>query len=208
MNLGTIGLIALAIFLLTPLSRIVLALVFGRSIGRAALDRQPDSIHLKRFDTAKLRHLERVQSLTTQYQRRGFEDAGLYTIPEMPGVHVRLLANPAESMYGVIYDHPAAGVFYDVVSRTIDGGSWTFTTARATGLKQRENVHMTNLTGAEPSALVDACLRERPSSGLRGCTAGQAVADFESAYAEYMAWMKQRGISTGEVVEVARRKIA
>jgi hypothetical protein len=43
---------------------------------------------------------------------------------------------------------------------------------------------------------------------MRAASAETAVSDFESAYAEYMAWLKGRGISTGEVVEVARRKIA
>jgi len=208
MNLGTVVLIALAILLFTPLSRIALAAVFGRSIGRAALDRQPDSIHLKAFDATKLRHAERVESVTRAYAVAGFEDAGLYTIPEMPGVHVRLMANSNEWMYAAIYDHPAVGVFYDVVSRAEDGSSWTFTTARATGIKHRDNAHMTNLPGAEPGALATACMRKRPATGLRTCTKASAVRDFEAAYAEYIAWMKQRGLSRGEVVEVARRKVA
>jgi len=208
MNLGTIVLVALAILLLTPLSRIVLAAVFGGSIGRAALDRQPDTIHLKPVDVAKLRHAERVESLARAYTAGGFEDAGLFTIPEMPGVHVRLLANARESMYAAIYDHPVAGVFYDVVSRAEDGSSWTFTTARPTGIRHRDNAHMTNLPGAEPAALVTACLRGRSASGLRACSKAAVVHDFETAYADYIAWMKQRGLSRGEVVDVARRKVA
>ena len=56
MNTGTIALIAIAIFLLTPLSRIVLAALFGQSIGEAALKRQPDTIHLRAFEQAKFRH--------------------------------------------------------------------------------------------------------------------------------------------------------
>ena len=208
MNLGTVALIALAIFLLTPLSRIVLAAVFGRSIGQAALARQPDTIHLKVIDASKLRHAGRVESLAREYQQLGFESAGVYTIPEMPGVSVQLLAHRGESMYAVIYDHPVAGVFYDVVTRYADGSAWTYTTARATGIKHRSNVRMSNLPGAEPAALVDNSRRERPQTGLRPCDTRNAVADFENAYAEYMAWMKQRGLSTGEVVEVAKRKVA
>jgi hypothetical protein len=208
MNLGTVVLIALAILLFTPLSRIALAAVFGRSIGRAALERQPDTIHLKPVELAKLRHAERVESLANAYAAVGFADAGLFTIPEMPGVHVRLLANTRESLYAAIYDHPVAGVFYDVVSRAVDGSSWTFTTARPTGIKHRDDAHMTNLPGAEPGALVTACLRARPGTGLQACSTSTAVRDFETAYAEYIAWMKHRGLSTGEVVDVARRKVA
>ncbi len=208
MSYGTIVLIAVAILLLTPLSRIVIAALFGRTIGQAALARQPNTIHLKPTDAAKLRHAARVQALAAEYQQRGFESAGAYAIPEMPGVSVLLQANRSESMYAVIYDHPVAGVFYDVVSRYADGSSWTYTTARASGLKQRPDVHMTNLPGAEPTALVESARRERPTAGLKSCSREAAVQDFETAYADYMAWMKQRGISTGEVVSVAKRKVA
>lgn len=208
MNTGTIVLIAIAIFLLTPLSRIVLAAIFGHSIGEAALKRQPDTIHLRAVELSKFRHPGRVQSLATEYEQRGFENAGSFTIPEMPGVHLQLLVHTEDCMLATIYDHPVAGVFYDVVNRYADGSAWTYTTARETGLKHRDNVRMTNLPGAEPTALLDTARRERPQAGLRACTAANAVADFEQAYAEYMAWMKNRGISTGEVVAVARRKVA
>lgn len=208
MNYGTIALIAVAILLLTPLSRIVLAALFGRSIGQAALARQPDTIHLKPADASQLKHAGRLKSLVAEYQQRGFEDAGLYAVPEMPGVYVQLMAQRAESMYAAIYDHPVAGVFFDVVSRYVDGSVLTYTTARATGLKSRPNTRMVNLPGSEPTALIEAARRERPHAGLKSCTTSTAVSDFETAYAEYMAWIKQRGLTTGEVVNVAKRKVA
>lgn len=208
MNYGTVALIAIAIFLLTPLSRIVLAAVFGRSIGKTALARQPDTIHLAAVEASKLRHFARVQSLALDYQQLGFESVGTFTIPEMPGVSVQLLAHRAESMAATIYDHPVVGVFYDVASRYADGSAWTYTTARATGIKHPPNIRMSNLPGAEPAALVETARRERPRTGLCPCDARNSVADFETAYAQYMAWMKQRGLSTGEVVEVAKRKVA
>src|SRR5262249_53885060 len=204
MSYGTIALIAVAILLLTPLSRILLAMLFGKSIGQAALSRQPDMIHLKPTDASNLKHADRFKAVVAEYRQNHFEDAGLYSIPEMPGVFVQLLANRAESMYAAVYDHPVAGVFYDVVSRYADGSVSTHTTARATGLKQRPNTRMVNLPGTEPKALIDNARRDRPQAGLKSCAASTAVSDFETAYAEYMAWVKQRGLSTGEVVEVAR----
>jgi len=133
MSYGTIALILFAVLILTPLSRILLAALFGRSIGKSALSRQPDAIHLRPLDPAKLRHGGRIRALTAEYLQQGFEDAGVYTVPEMPGVNLQLLAHRADSMYAVIYDHPAAGVFYDIVSRFTDGSAWTYTTARTTG---------------------------------------------------------------------------
>lgn len=208
MNTGTLALIAIAIFVLTPLARIPLAALFGRSIGKAALDRQPDTIHLEAMVGSQFRQAVQIGQIADEYQQRGFEDAGSFTIPEMRGVYVRLLAHPGESQYATIYDHPVAGVFHDVVSRYADGSAWTFTTARATGLKHRDNVRMTNLPGTEPGALVDLARKERSQTGLCACSSGAAVRDFEAAYAEYIVWLKQRGISRGEVVAVARRKVA
>ena len=47
---------------------------------------------------------------------------------------------------------------------------------------------------------------ERSEEEMKGL--GDPLLMFEQAYAEYMAWMKNRGISAGEVVAVARRKVA
>ena len=203
-----IALVVLAALLLSPLGRLVIAALFGRSIGQAALASQPDVIHLQRCEAASLRNGEKVSALVSDYRKCGFEDAGLYTIPELKNTRVQLLANPKQSMYGAIYDHPAVGVWCDVVSRYADGSSWSFSTSRATGIKPLPNVHMNHLPGTSATGLIERARINRPAVGLKPASPASAVAEFERAYAEYIAALKQRGISTGEVVETAKRKVA
>src|SRR5215831_1344595 len=208
MPVKLIILLALAVIFMTPLGRILIAALFGKAIGKAALAKQPDTIRLVPTEISKLRKANRVQSVAAEFQHAGFENAGVFYVPEMAGLYIQLLANRAESMSGAIYDHPVAGVFYDVYSRYVGGGSFTCTTAHATGLNRPENAKTVNMPGAQPSALIDKNRRERPQGGLKSCTPGTVGAEFTSAYAEYMAWMKQRGITNKEVVKVATRKVA
>jgi hypothetical protein len=207
-NLGFIALLAVAALLMTPLRRIVIASLFGKAIGKAALAKQPDTIRLVKTDAAKLRNASSVQALAAEFQSSGFESAGVYSIPEMPGVNVQLLASSGDSMAAAIYDHPAAGVFYDIVSRYRGGDVYTHSTAHATGLHRPPYVHSVNAPGIEPLVMIEWARRERPKEGLKPCNTSSVAPDFVAAYAEYVAWMKGKGISTAEVVEVAKRKAA
>jgi len=208
MNFTWIAVLLVAALLLRPALRIVIAALFGKSIGKAALDRQPDRISLTRIDSANLRNPARVQSVSAEFEKSGFEDAGLYSIREMKGVSVRLLANRADSMAAAVYEHPAVGVFFDIVSRYVDGRVSTYSSAIATGLKRPDHVTMVNMVGASPSAVLERVRRERSPHGLRDVTPASVGPDFIAAYAEYVKWMKERGVSTSEVIEVARRKAA
>ena len=207
-NLGTIVLIAFAVLLLTPFPRLIIAALFGKQIARTALAKQPDTIHLVKIDSSAFRRADKVRALVSEYLGNGFRDVGSFEVPELTGVKLQLVVNARESMYGTVYEHPVAGIWCDVVSRYLDGSSWTHSSARPTGLEPRPNARQRNLPGSEPVTLIANQRTERPSIGMRPASEGMAVADFETAYAEYMTWLKGRGISTGEVVEVARRKIA
>ena len=208
MNIGAIVLIAFAVLLLTPFPRLLLAALFGQKIARAALAKQPGTIHLVAIEPSAFRRADKVRALASEYLGNGFRDAGSYEVPELPGVKLQLLVNARESMYGTVYEHPVAGIWCDVVSRYLDGSAWMHSSARPTGIEPRPNSRQRNLPGAEPLTLIANQRSERPSIGMRPASAETAVSDFETAYAEYMTWLKARGISTGEVVEVARRKIA
>ena len=203
-----IALLVAALIVLGPLRRRLVASLFGKSIGQAALAKQPDSIRLQRCEPSSLKHADKVDALAREYRDQRFEDVGAYSVPELKGMQLRLLANPHESMYGAIYDHPNAGVWCDVVNRYADGSAWTFTTAKPTGITPLSNVRMVNAPGSTPSQLIEQARSTRPGLGLRSATTASAVADFERAYGEYIAALKQRGLSTGEVVKVAGQKAA
>ena len=191
---------------LSPLLRILIAAVAGKKIGAAALAKQPDAIHLQRGGTWK--NAATPGTIVAALTSRGFEDAGVYTIAEMPGLVVQLLADAANGLYAAIYEHPQAGSWLELFSRFEDGTSVTFSTSRATALRPRPGHPTIHSPGVEPLALLDKALTMRPKGLLEDASVRKAVAVFERGYAEGIAYRRQVGISTREVMKTAARKAA
>jgi len=191
--------------MLGKFSRVIIASIWGKDIGGKALAQQPDQIHLVRTETDRRKNAATALGLVDALKGRGFKDAGIHEIPEMPGVTVQLLAQFDEGFYAAIYDHPAAGCWFDIVTRYQDGTASTFTTARATGLKPRPGFPVVNAPGTSAPDLLARARRERPRSPFKSASVETVARDFADAYADQMSWRKNQGISTGEVVDVARR---
>jgi len=194
--------------LLSPLLKIVIAAIGGKQIGAAALAKQPDRIHLQRTGPQAWRGGSTAAKLSDAFLSRGFEDAGIHTVAELPGLVIQLLAHYGDSFYAALYEHPKGGTWYDLTSLYEDGTSVTYTTARPTALKQRPGHPTVNLPGAQPARVLDKALGQRPRRPLKQATAALAVNVFENAYADSIAYRKQAGISTGEVVGTAIRRAA
>jgi hypothetical protein len=200
---------ALVVFaLLSPVLRVLVALVAGKKIGAAALARQPDRICLERTAGNAWKNSTAPGAIAAVLTSRGFEDAGVYTVPEMPGILVQLLAHSGDGLYAAIYEHAQAGIWLDLVTRFQDGTSVTYTTSPATGLKPRPGHPSVNMRGSETVAVLDKLLAMRPKRPNAGASVGMAVSFFEQAYAETIAYRKKVGISTREVVKTATRKAA
>jgi hypothetical protein len=84
----------------------------------------------------------------------------------------------------------------------------TYSTARPTGLRPRPGHPTINVPGLDPIPVLDKAIAQRPRKPLVTVTADQAARVFEQSYAESMAFRKQQGISTQEVVNTATRKVA
>ena len=198
------GAILLALPVVKQLIGIGLARLLGRAIGQAALNQQPDTIHLSAAGPHAWKNAPKAAGFASPLSDRGFQDAGSYTIPEMPGVVVRLMAKPEEHFYAAIYEHPQAGHWMDLVTLYQDGTSSTFTTAKPTGLAPRPGHPSIHVPGAGPLALYARARAERAKQTMVATIPANAVHDFEQAYAESIAWRKNRGISACEVAEVAK----
>jgi hypothetical protein len=181
-------------------NRIIMAFL-GKSgledVGRKALAEQPDRITLKAAPgPVKPEALTAVSSL----ERRGFERAGSFDVLEMKGVKLHLLVKPPESVVGVVYEHPKAGVWADVSSRYADGTSFTITSARAGHGLEKQPGHVSVAAPGQPTAMLALRLvRERPAGALRQITAAEFPGVFQQAYADSMAWRKGKGLSAEEV---------
>lgn len=180
----------------------------GRAMGQAALAQQPDAIHLDETSPDAWRDHEAAHALGNAFLEQGFADGGTHRVEEMHGVRIRLLVHEGERLYAVVYEHPQAGQWCDVVAAYEDGRSITFTTAAPTGLDPRPGHDVVHLPPTSPPALVERLRRERPPGTLRPATCAAVVRDFETAYADSTAWRKRRGISAGEVALFATQEAA
>jgi len=197
------------ISLLSPVMRMLIAAVGGKQIGAAALAKQPDTIHLELRDPSIWKNSSAAGRLSQPLLARGFEDAGVYSVKELPGLTVHLLAHPGDNFYAAVYEHPVAGQWLDVFSRFPDDSSFTVTTAKPTGLTPRPGHVSLNVPGLAPGQVLDKAIAERPRNQWPNTVSTEkAVAVFEKAYASSMTYRKQAGISRGEVVKVAMKRAA
>jgi len=193
--------------LLSPVLKVLIAATVGKQIGASALAQQPDRIHLQKATPEAWKNRRAAERLAQAFETRGFSDAGVYTIAELPIV-VQLLANGGDSFYAAIYQHPQVGTWFDLFSHFEDGTSVTYSTAKPNALKPRPGHPTVNLHGAEPDHVLEKAKAQRPRRPLKAVSAWDAVGVFEKAYEDSMAYRKGVGISTGEVVGQAMRKVA
>jgi hypothetical protein len=197
-----------ALTLVRPLLLLVVARIFAGAIGAHAVAQQPDEIHLVRSGRHAWKDAARADSAARTFASAGFDDAGTWTVQEMAGVVVQLMANASDGMYAAICEHPKAGPWIDLVTRYTDGTSITFSSNPPTGLNARPGHRTENVPGAAPGALLARARDSRPRRAAEPHTASAAPRDFMRAYAESMAWRKQHGVSAGEVAKVALKKAA
>src|SRR5215470_8691801 len=153
-GLWTLAILALALILIRPLTRVVIALVGGRRIGDAALAKQPDTIHLVRASEATWKYPDKAEALTRPLLDAGFRDAGIYAVDEMPGLVIQLLVEPAEALMACIYEHPKAGGWLDIAQNYEGGGGHNVTSLPDAGLDSRPGYTTDHMPQASPGALL------------------------------------------------------
>jgi hypothetical protein len=194
----------LVLVLYPRLGRRLTLIILGRpgreAVGRRALARQPDHITLLPSSRTPS---EPARRILDTLGKSGFKPAGAFTVKEMAMLPVELMVDPAASATAAVYEHPAAGVWFDIYSHYADGSSLTFSTARlGGGLDARPDHKVERLPGLDAAALLTRFLAARPSGELRPVTAAGAPGAFAAAYAESVAWRKARGLSAEEVERV------
>lgn len=176
---------------------------FLKDVGRKALANQPDQIKLSQQPGHQWKNSAAVNRLLAPLLKRGFTDLGPYSVDVMPHVTLRLLVNPAVSIYACVYEHAKAGIWLDLVSRYEDGSGVTFTTVSPTGLDPNPRETVVHAPGASSDMLYGRMLVERPQRPLIRLDAAEVIRLFEAVYAEQILWRKTRGVSVREVDKVA-----
>jgi hypothetical protein len=195
-----------ALTLLRKLMPFLVVRTFGRAIGSHAVSRQPDTIHLEKCDATSWKDRAAILPLVSPLLQRGFRDAGVFRVNELPGLMLQLLVKTEESMMGVVYEHPKAGHWVEVAARYQDGESITCSSSPPTGLAPRPGHAVFNSPELDAAALYDRARVESGSRPRERVTTLSVPTMFERAYAESIAYRKQKGVSAREVANVAARR--
>jgi hypothetical protein len=168
-------------------------------VGAKALGEQPDAIHLEPRPLHEWKDSGAVEAYAAPLAARGFRDAGVQAVREMPGVVVHFLVQPEERVAACIYEHPRIGTWLDLVCSYQDGTGATYSTSKSTGLDTRPGQRKVNAPEMGSAALYERLLRERPTGDLEEWSIENVAGKFESAYARETNWRKNKGISADEV---------
>jgi len=144
-----------------------------------------------------------VESQGLTLQALGFSTVGAFEVAGIAGTRLSAWLNSSEKCYGVVYEHPHAGSWCDIVSMYEDGSSCTHSSAQDTGLEQNPNHPNTKLPEQPIETLTSQHFRDR-KDGARRLFANDFASDFERCYAEAMAWRVAKGTSREEIIEIAR----
>jgi hypothetical protein len=191
---------------LRPFLRVILASLFGRAVGRAALAKTADRLLLRRAGPGAWKDAAAADALARPLLAHGFEDAGVFASDGTPGLVLRLFAREEDALRAAVYEHPRAGRWAEVFVRYADGRSATHTTMADHGLEPRPGHVTFREPGGSVERLVARATAEKPSGATRPARAETVAREFEDDYAESMAWRKNKGVTTKEVVAVARKR--
>ena len=185
----------------------ILVAVAGKTIGKMAMAQQPDTLTLEPLSGTTPK--PEARSAVDSFQRRGFQSAGSFSITEMKNMPLHFLSKSDENAIAVVYEHPQAGVWCDIVCRYQDGRSFTISNARMGGGLERQPGHdMVRAPGLTPAALHLRFQRERASGAMVNVPPAEIPQFFTRAYEEETTWRKAKGLSRAEVKAAAFEKSA
>src|SRR5881392_1812149 len=90
--------VLLGLYLTIKLLPRIAFVIFAKWVGKRAMERQPDTIHLLPTPGHDWADGTSVEALGVALPALGFEEAGTYAIPELAGVVVKLLAQPEQNI--------------------------------------------------------------------------------------------------------------
>ena len=162
-------------------------------------------ISLMSLDHSNWPEKKKIKELTETFQKYGFDLAGHYECPEMPGLKIAGFVMPSEQWVGVINDHPIAGIWAEVCVQYTDGESLTVSDApMGQEMDHMPGSTMIYMKGSSLDELVAKMMSERKNKARKTITKEEFSSNFEEAYKKEMKWRMERGGPTAlEVKRVA-----
>jgi hypothetical protein len=181
-------------------------------VGRKALEKQPDTIHLEPLSDPQWKDAAAMERMAQPLRGKGFVNCGVFTVDKLPGVKLWILFQEKTWVAAHLHEHPKVGMWPELVTRYTNGASHSITTRPATGIKMPSWITIIRSPEAPADQLYERLLQERQRNGIEQVSRADVVHAFEAAYSRQMIAMKHDGISPEEVAAVmkkwAERKIA
>ena len=123
-----------------------------------------------------------------------FSDAGAWTIPQLPRIHVSLMVQREEGILAAVESASPIGAQVNLHTLYPDGRVVTFTNSELPAPPTlRSNVQRTQLPRCIPGALVARALAERPKAQCRALSVEDAPRVYEQLYADEIRFRKATG---------------
>ena len=128
-----------------------------------------------------------VETYVRPLQALGFTDVGCFTVDVLRVATQFLLKKPDE-VYAVVYEHPKAGVWLNLVILYENGASMTLTTTADRGLEKRPGHPTLHAPGASAEKLYTITKELLNEPQRKVLTSTSIVTKFERAWAEGVQW--------------------
>lgn len=164
----------------------------GLAAMKYAGNSTPARITLYRSDE-EWHHADDIAKLKGSIEAIGFVPVDKYEVEEMADVQLSAFYHPGQSASAVIYDHPIAGCWFDLVTKYPDSTSATVSTAKTPTLIEIPG----DLTIKNPAFGVreawDTLLAQRKPGPFVAIDSDNFVAVFEASYARFMDHVLAKG---------------
>lgn len=207
--LQILGVILLVLVLIVGLAILTLLLKFRRfaktarqfleELGQSSAT--PAKVTLERMATATWSDAKAIGRTVEPLPDLGFEQVGTFQVAEIDGLQLQAWIQPKEDVTAVVYEHPQAGVWLDLVTRYADGTRWTYAnTSQGSGVDHQPGHTVERFPGVDTRGLYQKHLADRDSKPREKADPATFVAVFEKAYSDEMEWRNSRGGPTEEEI--------
>lgn len=161
----------------------------------------PARLHLRTMAAPSWENAEAVAGQVESLPALGFVEGGTYQVEELPGFTLQAWFQLPRAVTAVVYEHPKAGVWTDLVTRYRDGTSATFhNRTGGVGVDHSPGHTIENFPNVNTREIYEHFLDRRPDRPAVVPTADEFVERFEKAYADEMDWRNSRGGATAEEI--------
>jgi hypothetical protein len=190
------------LFLFALLMAVKVLAWLGRKFSRASAP----PLRIRLIPVPASSHGDFARTQRKELEMLGFRAIGVFQVAEIKGLELAAFSNPSHAVCAVVYRHPVAKVFVDMVSMIDDDASLTVTTAPKGGnLDQRPGHRKIYAASLPIPNMLERLLAERSQGSHRVLDESNFKQLFERQYEREMAWRLGRG---GVTMDEVRREAA